>query len=504
MVEQLSDLTLSEKSDYKGQRANARLSALKQKKARFFQSKFQDFRESSTQARKNLHQHKAATRKASKGGGNEFEKELSQTLKELSTRRRKNSAFPQVGKRKYVYCTPSDGIIDDSDALESVSFKNPNCTTLGDFLASKVVPQADEISFEMATNAEESSKQLGLVKSELEKELQILNDLCVDLHEHGTDGVVASVLKVMGSKPDIGEIQEVGLNGLDLWANNKGHGAIVGAGGLPLLLRAMKDHRDSEALQQVGCKLIGRIAVCSADCRASVASAGGVQAVLEAMAAHSASACVQELACQALKEFAARRDNAQNEIVASSGLQAVLQSMDMHASNAEIQSSACGVLRNICIGNSHNQDAILAFGGLQRVRKLMMEHSKCPIVQCAGIWTLFCLSLQNDAAKAEIVSIGSPTLIVRAMTTHAKVPKVQEAGCWALKELSSTIQGDIMRSDCIQALSSALSAHSGDDFSKVGRFAMRKLLGQTQTIVGGSFCKRRRIKAHVDLPTISE
>merc|ERR1719161_2960910 len=61
---------------------------------------------------------------------------------------------------------------------------------------------------------------------------------------------------------------------------------LVRLGGADVLVDAMKEHRSAADLQLTGCKVLLKMAACSAESQAEVASKGGIEAVLGALRAH--------------------------------------------------------------------------------------------------------------------------------------------------------------------------------------------------------------------------
>lgn len=294
------------------------------------------------------------------------------------------------------------------------------------------------------------------------------------------------------------------------------------AGGVPILLKAMETHCNSEMVQARASRVLSRVITHSSDCRAQVATCGGVKAVLAAMVMHQLSGPVQDAGCWVLKELAARSPAIQDEIATSSGIEAVLHAMESHSSNARIQAVACGVLRNMSVGHPRYQSYIASLGGVRLVLNAMATHRSEVTVQWACLWALFCLAVQNQSVQAEAVALGGLHSVVAAMSAHSGASHVQEAGCWVLKELAAVNVSKIASwFDCVHAVFLAVKQHLGKDVQDVGQVTLRRLatceaasgfsnvISQSRPVaersqVSTPTSRKRRFDQKRGLPTIRE
>ncbi|CAK9076616.1 unnamed protein product [Durusdinium trenchii] len=230
--------------------------------------------------------------------------------------------------------------------------------------------------------------------------------------------------------------------------------------------------------------------------REQVMAADGVRLLVTAMR-HSQSWEVQENCCKALKELAVSEASAREQLK-DDGLQVVLDAMKKHLSVARVQVAACGVLRNTCACSSKYQAHLISLGAGQRVLQGMARHNKDATVQCACCWALFCLCAQKCPLQQEMARQGALPAVLRAM--RLANPKVQEAGCWVLRELATTLTSNVqLWLDVVQAVSTAMRDHAGQEVQKAGLAARQRLalrgfkLTQLQAqLVRPSIVKRRR------------
>eukprot|EP00913_Durusdinium_trenchii_P022436 g21075.t1 len=191
--------------------------------------------------------------------------------------------------------------------------------------------------------------------------------------------------------------------------------------------------------------------------REQVMAADGVRLLVTAMR-HSQSWEVQENCCKALKE-----KSQGGGFLKDDGLQVVLDAMKKHLSVARVQVAACGVLRNTCACSSKYQAHLISLGAGQRVLQGMARHNKDATVQCACCWAL-----------QEMARQGALPAVLRAM--RLANPKVQEAGCWVLRELATTLTSNVqLWLDVVQAVSTAMRDHAGQEVQKAGLAARQRL-----------------------------
>ncbi|KAJ1477792.1 armadillo-type protein [Baffinella frigidus] len=198
-----------------------------------------------------------------------------------------------------------------------------------------------------------------------------------------------------------------------------------------LIVRLMRAHESSAAVQEAGCWALKRLTV-NEDTRVAIAAKGGIEAVVHAMAAHVSSAGVQAQGCLCLFDLAVDADN-EMAIVKRGGIEAVVRAMFAHRSSAGVQEAGCAALTNLAF-NAENKVAIAAKGGIEAVVGGMQAHGSSAALQEKGCWALINLA-GNAKNSVEIAEKGGIEAIVRAMFAHRSSAEVQESGCWALENI---------------------------------------------------------------------
>jgi len=175
---------------------------------------------------------------------------------------------------------------------------------------------------------------------------------------------VKQVLQKMRAEPASAEVQHDGCTELVILAadNDDNKTAIAAAGGIPVVLAAMKAHTGHADVQRRGCGALGSLAV-NADNKTAIAAAGGIPVVLAAMKAHTGHADVQCQGCRALGNLAANADN-QTAIAAAGGIPVVLAAMKAHKGHVDVQEHGCCALGNIGWSDPTLQKCIEDEGGV--------------------------------------------------------------------------------------------------------------------------------------------
>ena len=75
------------------------------------------------------------------------------------------------------------------------------------------------------------------------------------------------------------------------------------------IVKAMREHAASAAIQRKGCEALGDLSAESAENRTLIAQLGGIEALVTAMKEHPAHAGVQEEACATLRNLTVNADN---------------------------------------------------------------------------------------------------------------------------------------------------------------------------------------------------
>eukprot|EP00961_Rhodomonas_salina_P253146 3420991-Rhodomonas_salina.1 len=114
----------------------------------------------------------------------------------------------------------------------------------------------------------------------------------------------------------------------------------------------MKQHADSEGVQEKGCgALLNLSSSVDDEIKVRIRAAGGIEAVISGMKQHADSEGVQERGCAALRNLA---DNGENKvrIRAAGGVEVVTVAMQKHPSHSEVQAYGSALLNRLQTYNS--------------------------------------------------------------------------------------------------------------------------------------------------------
>ena len=129
----------------------------------------------------------------------------------------------------------------------------------------------------------------------------------------------------------------------------------------------MRSHPSNTDVQHNGSWALIYITVNNADNQVFAAKAGGIELVINAMRVHASNTDVQHYGCWALGSITRSADN---RVLAANagGIEAVISGMRNHASNADVQYFGCWALLHIGWSSPVIQQAIQAAGGADAAR----------------------------------------------------------------------------------------------------------------------------------------
>ena len=301
------------------------------------------------------------------------------------------------------------------------------------------------------TNINDHSSALN--PEELEEEL--VDDNRAEFMHAGGIGVVLAAMKVCVGHVDV---QVQGCQTLRNLANNNNDNktAIMGAGGIRMVLSAMTAHVGHLRMQGLGCQTLCTL-ISDNDNVVVITGAGNFQVDLSTMTAHAGHGGMQLLGCQVL-----RVDSMVNmaEIAAAGGLSAllcihlVLAAMTAHAGD---NSLALNPQQVDCQGKM--TDA----GGIEWVLAVMTMHVGQVGVQVQGCQVLSNLA-NNKNNKTAIMRAGGFSVVLSAMTAHVGHVCMQVRGCQVLCTLVSDNDHVLVRTGVgvFQAVMSAMKMHEKD------------------------------------------
>jgi hypothetical protein len=202
------------------------------------------------------------------------------------------------------------------------------------------------------------------------------------------NGATLAVVKAMKRHGDSLAIQTNGcylLGAFTFCKLDRGrvHQAIVEVGGLKACLFAMERYPNNLFVQAAGCHLIGNL-WCCLDVRKDVVDGGGLTKVLQAMDKYKGEKCVQSWGCYALSSLSSTRSKA---LVDAGCIEIVIPAMENHPDDAVLQMHACQFLSIIAKHHKDYRNRIIDAKGLTAVAEARRVHKdKANLVSKANIF----------------------------------------------------------------------------------------------------------------------
>mmetsp|Transcript_34710 Transcript_34710/g.58144 ORF Transcript_34710/g.58144 Transcript_34710/m.58144 type:complete len:528 (+) Transcript_34710:34-1617(+) len=138
-------------------------------------------------------------------------------------------------------------------------------------------------------------------------------------------------------------------------------------GGLEVILSTMKKNARDEKIQNDGCRLLWYYVDYSGQHSPSnddIEKAGGIPVIISAMRGHLSKAMVQWYGCDALKILS--KDHTANKVIIAEagGISALFEAMHKYSLDAHLTELASEALANLAEGNPSNQAIIESLGGI--------------------------------------------------------------------------------------------------------------------------------------------
>ena len=332
-----------------------------------------------------------------------------------------------------------------------------------------------------------SMKEFGSVAGVEHSGMGALANLCYNGDENckltaAADGI-SLVVEGMTQHASDKHIQAHGCRVLGLIARNGEIAkSIASSGGIHMVAKAMKRHKDA-AVQQCACFALERLTWSVKENREMVVKAGGIELVVEAMRKYRRVSRVQQYGCFALGNLAEDYHANRLLIWKANGTTTILRAMQLHPSDAKVQRGACWALAVLAKNNEENQQTIVDGNGISLIVDAMQHHPSVAIVQekaCFALWDM----AANDARRRLVADGGGISVIVRAMEHHAQDAGVQESGCGALANLACwnvENKKQIGASGGISVVVGAMQRHK--DHAGVQQNACLALANLTTTVV---------------------
>ena len=200
----------------------------------------------------------------------------------------------------------------------------------------------------------------------------------------------------------------------------------------------MVQHATDTLLQRNGCGALMNLSTGDAACKQAIVDAGGVAVVVAAMRHHATDAKVRRRGCCALRSLSSGDAACEQAVMDGGGVAAVVAAMGEHPTDAEVQLYGCGALINLAIGDAAYAQAVVDGGGVSALVAAMGQH-----LEAAGAVAAKTLT-KLAANKAAITIIATAVLeeVARTETDCSSWDGLREVLCQcALVRLQTALEG---------------------------------------------------------------
>ena len=208
-------------------------------------------------------------------------------------------------------------------------------------------------------------------------------------------------------------------------------------GGIPAMLRAMREHTASVGTQAAACKAITALAGLNWKNKAVLGGLGVINIIVTAMSLHCDSETLQINACEALEAIAI--DSASNckALCSADGITRVCGAMIAFPRSALVHANACGALCNISSFFPTANCAITTAGGVAHILTSLRWFPTSAVVQHKGILALASIVGACEIAAVSVLHGGGVELCLSAMAAMPCVEAIHHAACCLLARLGS-------------------------------------------------------------------
>ena len=263
-------------------------------------------------------------------------------------------------------------------------------------------------------------------------------------------------------------------------------GAIANRDGIYMVLWAMESFADVSEMQQYGFEALCALSIDHAQNCRNISKQGGLPLILKIMKDHSTHEGVQEGALSLLRMMT--EDNEVSAMVAdSNGIDRVLQSM-RRLESTTVHEQGCLVLCNLAI-QDEEKDMIGNLGGITMIISSMKKLSASTLVQKSGCRALDSLAT-NDQSKVSIAASGGVSAIILSMQNHPTVAAIQAFAITALRKVATVARNrNIMKANNgIEVVEQAMRKYPKHKHLNENGQALVKLLDPTRSVFDPEAC----------------
>jgi len=270
-------------------------------------------------------------------------------------------------------------------------------------------------------------------------------------------GLIDAIVSVLISYPNERKIHEaVFVTMRNITSEGTGIDLFLRKETSRVVLEAMTASTDSVIAQLNACCMLWNICAKAKKDPAAIVSAGAIKQVVRAMQTHMESGEVLEMACGALWCFIDQSEIRKIELLGCGAIDAVTCSCLMHPKEPKTLEKACGLLANVCT-SAQMAEAINDSGGISMIVEAMANNSSSMKLLELGALVLRNIVLTKREFAAE--ASNGISSVIKCMNDNPDAVAFQREACnalWALAAQSEECKIRILALDGVTVLMGAL------------------------------------------------
>ncbi|KAJ1464463.1 armadillo-type protein [Baffinella frigidus] len=277
-------------------------------------------------------------------------------------------------------------------------------------------------------------------------------------------GGVIAVQRAMLYHGSCGKVQEHGCFAFSRLLSHTSFPGLCGPVGytcIGCVVDAMRSHPLIEAVQEYGCAIFRNVSSCEQG-RAAVKGRGGIDAIVGAMRENMQRSSMRVVACQALCHVA-RTDKIRMEVGDMGGVEMILAAIAYDTGCEGVCVNGCNALQTVALLEV-NRRSIVRLGGVELVLRVMAQHTASTCVQLHGCMVLGNLARASCPASRDrlcMMQDAGIRAVLQAMQRHPFHLGLQRHACTAIHNLGCFLEGGD-DTTVVEAVLQAMETHASD------------------------------------------
>jgi hypothetical protein len=221
----------------------------------------------------------------------------------------------------------------------------------------------------------------------------------------------------------------------------KNKALIVEGGGLKVIMRVMRRHKESEAVNVWGALALRNLSLDNAANQAALTEGGCVRLLLAAVLQFKDTERLIDHVLAVVRHLVEGAEECHEEsavqVVELRGVEIIVRCMRTFRGAASLHHSAVACLRALADHHDRHAELVVSLGGAEATLSSMIAYRSMEGLQASGIALLHRLGGLTEAVRARIVQAGGLNTISLSLKTHIGNEAMVESGVTALNALKS-------------------------------------------------------------------